>query len=166
MSIYKTINKLLDETNGMIIDFLPKRIESENYFQLEPYYLSTYIDTFASKIINIIIKLIHNYEAHIYITETPKALPEKWNHITGKDLSAYSLEEIQELIEYVIKNDISSLHFLLYENNTPFMLSINGEFSVDLHGTQKKDIEFIELLVHQEGLFLRSCYCPNQNTTP
>ena len=59
MSIYKTINKLLDETNGMIIDFLPKRIESENYFQMEPYYLSTYIDTFASKIINIIINTLY-----------------------------------------------------------------------------------------------------------
>ncbi len=156
MSIYEIIDELLDEPNGKIIDFLPKRIESENYFRLEQYCLSTYLDIFASKIANIVIKLIHYYEAHIYITETPKALPKKWNHITGKDLAAYPLEEIQEIIEYVIKNDISSLHFLLYENNTPFLLSINGEFSVDLHGTQTKDIELIELLVRQEGLFLRS----------
>lgn len=156
MPIYEIINNLLDDPNCQIIDFVPKRIESENYFRLEQYYLSTYLDIFASKIANIVIKLIHYYESHIYITETPKTLPEKWNNITWKDLAAYPLEEIQEIIEYVIKNDISSLHFLLYENHSPFMLSINGEFSVVLHGTQIKDIELIELLVHQEGLFLRS----------
>lgn len=156
MSIYEIINKLIDEPNSKIIDFLPKRIESENYFRLEQYYLSTYLDIFASKIANVVIKLIHYYESHIYLTETPKTLPEKWNNITGKDLVTYPLEELQEIIEYVIKNDISSLHFLLYEDNTPFILSVNGEFSVDLHGTQIKDIELIELLVHQEGLFLRS----------
>ena len=54
-----------------------------------------------------------------------------------------------DFLPYLVQNE----QYLLEDNS--FLISVNGEFSVDIYNPSKENIKLIELLVQQEGLFLR-----------
>lgn len=142
------IDRLQLESENYYIDFLPKELKNKRFFQLEEYLLETYISSYANKIVMIAIKLISYYSAEIFLTDTNEELPSAW-----KDLRGESLSQIADIISYVIKNDFSSVQILFTE--TPFVMSINGGFSVAFYHASKENLDLIELLVGQEGLFLK-----------
>ena len=132
---------------------MPCLVQNVQYFELEKYFLETYLEDFSKKISNIILKLIHYYSAQIYLTEAPEEYNGKYVEFIGEDIRQKSLFQISDIIQYVITKDFSSVQVLLEDNS--FLISINGEFSVDIYNPSKENIKLIELLVQQEGLFLR-----------
>lgn len=149
------IERLLLEGECYFIDILPKKIESEQYFELEDYLCENYLETFAEKIKNIIIKLIHYYPAHIFMTESSKEPPEGWDNVVGQDIRSKSLSEIADMITHVITQDFSSMNILLSHNGEFTLVSVNGEFSVDIYNPDEEVLNLITMLVQQEGLFIR-----------
>lgn len=151
--MYKIIEQLQTKENIYCIDFLPYLIQDEQYFELEEYFLETYIEDFSKKISNIILKLIHYYSAQIYLTEVSENYNGKYVEFIGEDIREKSLFQISDVIHYVITKDFSSVQVLL--EDASFLISVNGEFSVDIYNPSKENIKLIEVLVQQEGLFLR-----------
>ncbi len=145
----------LHEGAGYIIDILPKTMESEGYFELEEYLMDTYIDEYAEKIVRIVLKIINYYSAQIFLTELPENYcGELKNYPVDTDINGLDIKELADIIRYIIKNDISSVQLLLGDSPY-FNISISGGFNIDIYGAADDDLELIEMLVRQEGLFLR-----------
>lgn len=156
------MNKLLkkiediqkENTNYNYIDILPTKIDNDRYFDLEEYLIQVYMESFSEKISNIIIKLISYYDAEIYLTEFPTDFDGlKYKNLLGKDIRCLSLLKIMEITKFVVQKDISSLQ--VYFVNSPFLISINGGFSVDIYGANDKELSLISQLVLQENLYLK-----------
>lgn len=156
------MNKLLkkiediqkENTNYNYIDILPTKIDNDRYFDLEEYLIQVYMESFSEKISNIIIKLISYYDAEIYLTEFPTDFDDlKYKNLLGKDIRCLSLLKIMEITKFVVQKDISSLQ--VYFINSPFLISINGGFSVDIYGANDKELSLISQLVLQENLYLK-----------
>lgn len=147
---YELIDNLQIQNELFSIDILPKTIQNETYFDLEDYLLERCLKDFSSKICIIIIKLIHYYPAKIYLTECSD---ETLKDMVGNDIRQKSLFDLEKIIKYVIENDKSSVQILL--SDTPFLISINGEFSVAIYNADDEQAALIESLVNQENLFLR-----------
>ena len=151
------IDLLHEQDSCHVIDFLPKVMESSDFFELEEYMVRHYIDDFAGRITRIIMKLICYGPSQIYLTELPEGytgLLERYPAET--DLRYLSLEEIGAIIREVIVSDRSSVQ-LLTGSTCRFCISMNGWYSVDVYGLDEgsPEYELLEALVRQEGLFLR-----------
>ncbi|MCR5447923.1 MAG: hypothetical protein K6F23_00885 [Solobacterium sp.] len=151
------IGSLHEQENCHVIDFLPKVMESRDFFELEEYMVSHYIDDFADSIIRIVLKMICYEPSQIYLTELPEGyagILERYPADT--DLRYLSLEETAEIIREVIVKDRSSVQ-ILAGSTCRFNISINGWYSVDVYGLKQdcSEYELIAALVRQEGLFLR-----------
>lgn len=142
---------------GFVIDLFPEPIHHDKFDELEEYFLENYLQEFAEKISRIIIKLIHYYDAFIYLTEFPIAMPKtKYHSMTFQDLRSLPLTQIVEIIQFVVTQGKTSLGLLFPD--MPFFIEVRGldEFSVSVYGLQQGNKEFctLKMLVEQEGLFL------------
>jgi hypothetical protein len=146
---YTLIDNLQTNSECFFIDILPKRVQNKSYFELEDYLLENYLKKFSLKICMIIIKLIHYYTAKIYLTE---CTDEKLRDMVGNDLRGKELLYLKEIIQYVIEKDKFSVQIIL--SDVPFLISINGNFSVEIYNANAEQIDLIESLVKQENLFL------------
>lgn len=150
----KKIDELQTEIAPYYIDFLPKRVESTRYFDLEEYLLEKYLSDFSAKISKIIIELITYYNAEIFLTEFPDTQENiPYKELCYKNIRNMSLTQIDEIIRFVIEKDLSSVQ--VYFTNYQFVISINGEFSVDIYGAEKEQLSLISQLVNQENLYLK-----------
>ena len=154
---YELIDILHEQENCHVIDFLPKVMESRDFFELEEFMVRHYIDDFAECIIRIILKLICYSPSQVFLTELPEGytgLLEKYP--TDTDLRSLSLEEISDIIREVIVRDRSSIQ-ILTGSKYRFNISVNGWYSVDIYGLEQDcpEYELTAALVRQEGLFLR-----------
>lgn len=151
---FSLIDKLQEEENCFSIDLFPQPIESEEFYTLESFFLTYYLTDFSAKISRIILKLIHYYEAEIYLTEFPEeALESEYSGWAGENLRKESLESLDRVIRFVIEKDQSSVQVLFRKEN--FVVSINGEFSVSIFGLKNDYYPLLSSLVTQESLFLR-----------
>lgn len=139
------------QTNSecFIIGIRPKTIQNEIYFELEDYLLESYLMKFSTKICMIIIKLIHYYAAKIYLTDCSD---EKLKNMVGIDIRHKKLFDLETILKYVIENDKSSVQILFSDGQ--FLISVNGNFSVEVYNANEEQIVLIETLVKQENLFL------------
>jgi len=144
---------------GYAIDLFPEPIYHDGFYELEDYFLETFLQEFADKISRIVIKMIHYYDAIIYITEFPEDAPRTEYHtMTDQDLRSLPLQQIVNIVQFVVTQGRTSVGLIFPE--TPFVIEIRGgdEFSVSVYGIQhnQKEIRILKALVEQEGLFLRS----------
>lgn len=106
------------------------------------------------KISKIVIILISYYDAEIYLTEFPdRDETIRYSELYGQDIRRLPLQYIDNVISYIIKNDISSVQ--IYFRDTPFLVSVNGGFSVDIYGAKGKELNLISQLATQENLYLK-----------
>jgi len=144
---------------GYVIDLFPEPIHHDRFSELEDYFLETFLQEFADKISRIVIKMIHYYDAIIYITEFPEDAPRTEYHtMTYQDLRSLPLQQIVNIVQFVVTQGRTSVGVFFPE--TPFVkIEIRGgdEFSVSVYGIQhnQKKIRILRALVEQEGLFLR-----------
>jgi len=152
-----TNDMLKDDYSGYIIDFLPQVMESSYYFEIEEYFLRTYLKEFADKIVRIVIKLLGYYpSAQIYLSEFPAASddPLKDVYLKEENIRGRSIEELAEIITHIIFTGISSVEILL-DVDEKTLISIGGEFSVDISNLPEDKLNLFKQLVEQENLFLR-----------
>ncbi|MDO4194102.1 MAG: hypothetical protein Q4D24_12420 [Erysipelotrichaceae bacterium] len=148
---------LHEQENCHVIDFLPKVMESRDFFELEEFMVRHYIDDFAERIIRIILKLICYGHSQIFLTELPEEYTGLLEHYPAEtDLRGLPLEEIAGIIREVVVNDRSSVQ-ILTGSTCRFNISVNGWYSVDVYGLEEEtpEYELVKALVQQEGLFLR-----------
>lgn len=149
MNEINTIDSLQENGICFFIDILPQKMESASFFNLEEYLLQSYIIPFSKKISEIAIKLTHYYRSKILFFPRDSDTP-------PKDLTNVALQELSTTIANTIREDKDSIQILI-NLPSPFLMSINGGFSVDFYfdGQFEEQIKLITLLATQENLFFR-----------
>lgn len=151
---FSLIDKLQENEKCFSVDLFPQPIVSEEFYTLESFFLTYYLTDFSARISRIILKLIHYYEAEIYLTEfSEDSLEHEYSNWAGENLRKKPLEDLERVIRFVIEKDQSSVQVLFRKEN--FVVSINGEFSVSIFGLKDDQHPLISSLVTQENLFLR-----------
>lgn len=147
--------ELQQSGNQYCIDYLPRRLATQDYFELEEYFVDTFLQSFSEKIVRIVFKLIYYYSAELCLTELPCDYSgDLSNYDVGKNIRQLPLKEISNIINEAIMTDKSSVLILL-NTDADCNICINGGFSVSVYSTNSEIIEFISVLVTQENLFLR-----------
>lgn len=153
---FKLIDDLQMNGKCYFVDILPQIMDNKEFFKLEDYLISTYLDEFSKKISNIVIKLICYYNSKIYLIGSDSNCDNNnLKSLINQDIRNKTLFEIADIIKYVILNDKLSVQIIFAE--IPFLISINGAFSVDIYNIDIdiKCMNLIEALVNQENLFLK-----------
>lgn len=149
----ETINKLVENDEYYYIDYIPHNPVSSGYLELEAYYIQNYLDIFADKVSRILLQLIWQYPCCICLGESSKRI-EEYKHIQPfTDIRSYSPEQLNNIIQTVIKEDFNFLSILFSERET--LLSVGGEFQVVLYQPSNEMILFTKLLCEAEGLFFK-----------
>ena len=150
------IDKLQENNDCYYVDFLPEKMNNPRYFEIEEFFLKTYLKDFSEKIIRIIIKIIGYYNAEIFLTEFPEESSDTFKYLypIEKNLRNRSIEELAKIINHVIIKDISSVQILLVDNHNS-LISVNGGFSVDIYNPSGEQLKLFKALVEQENLFLK-----------
>lgn len=151
----KLIDNLQENGKCYCIDFLPKQMSSTRFFEIEDFFIGTYLSEFSKKIVRIVVKLLGYYSTSICITEFPSDILDdiKIKYPIGKDISDRTIEEIAFIVSHVIIEDVSSVQILLKDTNS--LISVNGGFSVNVYNPSIEQLQLITMLVEQENLFLR-----------
>lgn len=150
------IDRLQETTDCYYIDFLPQKMNSSDYFEIEEFFYNTYIKDFSKKIVRIIVKILGYYPAQIYLTEFPDKSDNNFKSLypVGEDIRNKPLTELAKIISHVITNDVSSIQIILgYTKKS--LISINGGFSVDIYNISEEELKLFKILIEQENLFLR-----------
>jgi hypothetical protein len=149
-------NILKDYVNNYYIDFIPKKIINKQYAEMKQFFLENYLESYADKIISILMKLTVYFNLKMYLTDFPLELhsmkSKEYAKLVGADLYSLKIEEWSEIVKFVILEDISTIQIL--SNNPRFLISINGKFSNELCYIPKDNAEFIKKIVEIEGLYL------------
>lgn len=155
--MFTLINQLQKSHSCYYIDFLPEKMDSSRYFEIEEFFLNTYLKDFSEKIIRIIVKIIGYYPSQICLTEFSDKTCDTFKDLypVGENIQNRSIKELSDIISYVIINDISSIQIILRDNNSNVLISINGGFSVDIYNASEELLKFLTILIEQENLFLR-----------
>ncbi|WP_026505844.1 hypothetical protein [Butyrivibrio sp. NC3005] len=149
------IDSLHSDATCYIVDFLPRKMSGNRFFDLEEYLLKTYIDEFATKISNIVIRLIHYYPSKIFIVEPSKKDDIFYKDYLDKDLRNQPLSVIDSIIRHTIIYDVSSLQILINDSDKLSLMSINGGFSIDFYSDSMEVLELVMILVNNENLYFR-----------
>lgn len=152
----KLIDNLQSNSKCHFIDYLPVKMEEATYFEIEEYFLETYLHDFSERITRIVIKLIGYYPSKIYLTEFPEESTDKFKNIypVGENMRNKPLFELAKVITHIIQSDLSSVQIILGSNSYS-VISINGGFSVDIYNATDEQLQLLEMLVMQESLFLK-----------
>jgi len=151
----ETIEELQNNGKCFYIDILPETIENERYFELEEFMLKMYLKKFSEKMGRIIVKIITYYDSEIYIADLPEGYKGKLSSfLPWTDIRSESLEKIYETIIDVIDEAVTSMEILV-KGSLQFLISINGEFSVEIYGLPSDDYALIRELIEQEGLYFK-----------
>lgn len=146
---FAQIDELLESNNCYLIDILPLKINGD-YSKLESYLLENDLKGFAKKISGIIIKLMHYFKPEIY----KLALLEGESTISDN----YANKDLIELATIIIDTIESGKNFwmqIIFSGENTFLISLNGQFSVEVYNASSSDLDLISILVKQEGLFIR-----------
>lgn len=150
------IDQLQETTDCYYIDFLPQKMKSSNYFEIEEFFYNTYIKDFSEKIVRIIVKILGYYPAQICLTEFPDKSDDDFKSLypVGEDIRNKPLTELAKIISHVITNDVASIQIVLGDTKKS-LISVNGGFSVDIYNMSEENLKLFNTLIEQENLFLR-----------
>lgn len=70
------------------------------------------------------------------------------------DIAKENFDQISDLIHFVLTNEISSIQ-LLVGKDREMLFSINNRNSIEIINANSEQIDLIQKLVMQEGLYLR-----------
>lgn len=126
-----------------------------SYYDLELYLWSKYLDEFAKKICFIIMNALTIYKSeNIYLTEFPEdSQGLKYVSLAYENLRDKTFEELDDIISYIIKKDVSSVE--IYFNEIDCLISIDGHFQVVIYGDNKNFRKYLEKLTIMQGLFFK-----------
>lgn len=149
-------NNLKEKVNNYYIDFIPQKIDNKQYVEIKQFFTANYLDSYAHKIISILMKLSIYFNLKMYLTDFPLELEseksKEYSKLVGTDLCSLEIEEWAKVISFVILEDISTVQVL--SKNPRFLISINGKFSNEFCQITDDKAEFIKKIVETEGLYL------------
>lgn len=144
-----------DNVHSYYIDFLPQKIENKQYKEIKEFYIENYLECYADKLINILIKLTVFFDLKMYLTEFPQELDteisKEYSKLVGSDICSFKIEEWTKIIKFVILEDISSVQILSI--NPRFLISIYGNFFNEFCRIPDSKKKLMKTIVEQEGLF-------------
>lgn len=145
-----------DETvSCYYIDFFPTTFgENSNFFEFEEFLQKNYYANFAKKISFIILSLISFYDSSIYLMDE-EFDNKKLRDLRHVDLNNLSYDEINKIIDYLVKNEISGLKIGLKDKNNLALLLFEGGLRVSFFNLDTSQREIIEKLVLSQGFFFK-----------
>lgn len=151
--MYELIESFQKSDDYYFIDFVPYETTDVSFLDLEEYFESTYLFTFADKISRIALKMIYFLHCEIYLTEAP--IPVELEHEISFDdnIRNSSPDKLAYIINKIVSMDFSSVQIIFTEPQ--FLMSIDGGFSVSIYKPTDQVLQILQKLVSQEGLFLK-----------
>lgn len=148
-----------DQNEGIqnyYFDFLPQKIENKQYLEMKEFFLDNYLEIYADKVINILIKLTIYFELRMYLTDFPQELDteisKEYAELVGTDIASLKIEEWAKIVKFVILEEVSTVQILSI--NPRFLISISGKFSNELCRIPDDKVEIFKRIVEHEGLYL------------
>ena len=156
MDIFDKIEKLQQSNEYFYIDYLPEKCMGDRFYEFEEYYFSNNLNSFCGKVSNIVITLLAYYDASGLMTEFPDGYTGKYRSLyeDSMDIAKENFDQISDLIHFVLTNEISSIQ-LLVGKDREMLFSINNRNSIEIINANLEQIDLIQKLVTQEGLYLR-----------
>lgn len=151
--MYEMIEHLQELDDFYYIDFIPYEAPDVKFLELEEYFESTYLRSFAKKITRIALKLIYRYPCDIFLTESPIPVPLKYEIPFNENIRNNTPEKLAYFINKIVSKDFSSMQIMFSEPQ--FLMSINGGFSAVVYQPTDEVLEILQKLIGQEGLFLK-----------
>ncbi len=150
-----------DHETYYIIDFLPCMPRQDDFVDYMDYMEEYHEMEFASKIANIILKLIYSYNCEVRYGEDDGdyLTLDKYDIPRGVNIRDIGPKKLIYLIKMVIMYDYSSA--TIYFKDEGFSMVIARDFNVTFYYMPKKFESVMKLLAEQEGLFLK--YKPSEN---
>lgn len=149
----ETIDLLQESREYYFVDYIPFDIKNPKYLELEEFFVNSYLDDFAEKIVRISLKLIYFYPCEVYLTEPAGDMSGEFDIPFDTNIRNFSPEQISYAIKQIITRDFSSVQILFTEPS--FLISIDGEFAVTVYCPPNSAVDLLNQLVGQEGLYLK-----------
>jgi len=155
MDIFDKIEKLQQSSEYYYIDYLPEKCMGDRFYEFEEYYFSHNLNSFCDKVSNVVVTLLVYYDAAGVMTEFPDGYTGDYKKLYDEsvDIAKQDFEYISDLIRFVLTNEISSMQFLIGKNRD-MIFSINNRNSIEIINANSEQIDLIQKLVMQEGLYL------------
>ncbi len=156
MDIFDKIEELQKSSEYFYIDYLPEKCMGDRFYEFEEYYFRHNLNSFCEKISNIVITLLAYYDASGVMTELPDGYTGDYKKLYDEsmDIAKQKFEYISDLIRFVLTDEISSIQLLIGKDRD-MLFSINNRNSIEIINANSEQIDLIQKLVAQEGLYLR-----------
>jgi len=156
MDIFDKIEKLQQSSEYYYIDYLPEKCMGDRFYEFEEYYFSHNLNSFCDKVSNVVITLLAYYDASGVMTEFPDGYIGDYKKLIDEsvDIAKQDFESISDLIRFVLTDEISSIQLLIGKDRD-MLFSINNRNSIEIINANSEQIDLIQKLVTQEGLYLR-----------
>lgn len=156
MDIFDKIEELQKSSEYFYIDYLPEKCMGDRFYEFEEYYFSHNLNSFCEKISNIVITMLAYYDAVGVMTEFPDGYIGDYKKLYDyrMNIAKEDFEYIADMIRFVLTNEISSIQ-LFVGKDRDMLFSINNRNSIEIINADSEQIDLIQKLVMQEGLYLR-----------
>ena len=156
MDIFDKIEKLQQSSEYYYIDYLPEKCMGDRFYEFEEYFFSHNLNSFCDKVSNVVITLLAYYDASGVMTEFPDGYTGKYRSLyeDSMDIAKDNFDQISDLIHFVLINEISSIQLLMGKDKD-MLFSINNRNSIEVINATSDQLDLVQKLVMQEGLYLR-----------
>lgn len=156
MDIFDKIEKLQQSSEYYYIDYLPQKCMGDRFYEFEEYYFSHNLNSFCDKVSNVVITLLAYYDASGVMTEFPDGYIGDYKKLYDyrMNIAKEDFEYIADMIRFVLTKEISSIQLLIGKDRDT-LFSINNRNSIEIINANLEQIDLIQKLVTQEGLYLR-----------
>ena len=156
MDIFDKIEKLQQSSEYYYIDYLPEKCMGDRFYEFEEYYFRHNLNSFCGKVSNIVITLLAYYDASGVMTEFPDGYIGDYKKLYDyrMNIAKEDFEYIADMIRFVLTKEISSIQLLIGKDRDT-LFSINNRNSIEIINANLEQIDLIQKLVTQEGLYLR-----------
>lgn len=156
MDIFDKIEKLQQSSEYYYIDYLPQKCMGDRFYEFEEYYFSHNMNSFCDKVSNVVITLLAYYDASGVMTEFPDGYIGDYKKLYDyrMNIAKEDFEYIADMIRFVLTKEISSIQLLIGKDRDT-LFSINNRNSIEIINANLEQIDLIQKLVTQEGLYLR-----------
>lgn len=156
MDIFDKIEKLQQSSEYYYIDYLPQKCMGDRFYEFEEYYFSHNLNSFCDKVSNVVITLLAYCDASGVMTEFPDGYIGDYKKLYDyrMNIAKEDFEYVADMIRFVLTKEISSIQLLIGKDRDT-LFSINNRNSIEIINANLEQIDLIQKLVTQEGLYLR-----------
>lgn len=137
------------------VDFFPATFgEESNFFEFEEFLQKEYYKDFAKKIVFIILGLISYYDSCTYLLDK-EFENEKLRDLRHIDLNSLDYDDLNKIINYFVKNEMSGLKVGLKDKKNLAVLLFDGGLRLSFFNLSSAQKEIVKQLVISQGFFFK-----------